>query len=369
MLSSFRCWFVRFAAFRARRRLPARAVLRLERLEDRLAPAGLALDFARPVSPVLLAATYALLNPQAGQDSLPYDKPGADLLALALLRHRSDAPRLSAIREGVDNHPFLSALAAHFLGQTFAAVSSPSPPGNLGLEFSALETTQNQNALAATMLPLSSPSTPTNSTFLSPFFTPPGQPAASSALPSLPADLPHFSAPKTTPAKPADERGSSSFELSPFAPLGLGIVPVPLPRGLEESVADLYDGGGLPPSGSTESLLAENGNSDDEALRAAVWQLLHGDATLALPQSAKAKPQPVERTIPSPPLPDGPIPRGSPVDSVADTESEEAIPSTPSRSLLILLAAGFWPSRQLTQPVRRGWANRLRKLPGDPKSL
>jgi hypothetical protein len=71
---------------------------------------------------------------------------------------------------------------------------------------------------------------------------------------------------------PAKDR-SIVFELSPYAPAGLDIVPVPVPRGMDDWFADLF--GNSPKGPEPGDML---GASDDSsgALRDAVLQMLHG---------------------------------------------------------------------------------------------
>jgi hypothetical protein len=123
-----------------------------------------------------------------------------------------------------------------------------------------------------------------------------------------------------------------AFELSPFTPFGLDIVPVPVPRGLEESLADLFGNPAHSPTPSADGLLAPS--NDQDAARMAVQELLRENAALA-PHT----PLPVISARPAPQR-EGTILAGTPLDPAEDGEGEQSTSSTSLRAIGSLFAAG-----------------------------
>lgn len=345
MLFACRSWFPMFSASRRTR---APAVLQVEPLEDRLAPAGLAAlpEHRSAAPPALLIAANVFHSENLGQNPRSLDTSQRDLPFLILLSNRHPFSRLKAVRDDPHVHLELSALAAYLLGQRMALVPSSLEAGNLGLEFAS--PAQGQNASTTMMLPF--PSASPSATFSRPvpWLTPAGSPPPMSPPAPLPSDFPRFSAEKPPSAKDANEEGALRFELSPFTPSGLGIVPVPVPRGLEERFADLFGGAGLPPAGTTESLLAANGDRGEDAVRAAVEYILHDQHTISIPNAflpsphtAEVNRETVEQVPPSASLPDSSLAAEIPVERADAAEDEEMPTPELSRTLLALAAASL----------------------------
>jgi hypothetical protein len=147
-----------------------------------------------------------------------------------------------------------------------------------------------------------------------------------------------------------------AFELSPFTPFGLDIVPVPVPRGLEDGLADLFGNPASSPAPSADGLLAPSINQ--EAARIAVQELLHEHAPVLGPHT----PLPVISARPTPaPQREGTILAGTPLDPAEDGEGEESIRPASPRAIVSLLAAGVSLFLHHLQPLAtpRRWPSGL----------
>lgn len=161
--------------------------------------------------------------------------------------------------------------------------------------------------------------------------------------------------------KPAGKDRPSNFALSPFDPSGLDIVPMPVPRGLEEKLADLLgDPQPAPRDTSTDGALGAANDRDQTAFRDAVLQMLQEGSAFS-----RTGPQRAEDLAPftaaesSPPntATDDIFSAGTPLDPTSDDASEETDVSPATRSVLAFLAAGAglvgqWTAQREPRPRR-----------------
>jgi hypothetical protein len=348
--------------------------LRLEALEDRLAPAAVALPLATDATPPIHphALLSQLSQPAVFADSRTHDAPAnSRLLLLAAVAIRHDSGQKDGNHTDGDNHPFFAGLASHLLSLNLVAFLPHSTTSDFTGVLSSLSPTTGTAAfVSTTQLPTSNPASNAGLGFpASAFVVPPGQTLASSGSLPMPAETPSFSAIKPPAPKPSTEEGPLAFELSPFAPLGLGIAPIPVPRGLEESLADQFGNPAptTPASDPAPFLLGKIDGSDPDAVRAGVIRMLQENASLpsqragsvgdgqqvanASGSSKPAKSVPVE-SIPPLALPEGAALAGSPLDPACDAEGNELPRASAVRSILALFAVSVGLGR-LRLSVRR----------------
>jgi hypothetical protein len=321
-------------------------------LEDRLAPAGLAaLDF-----PGQLLAAWAITH------------PNLELRNGAVLRDLDQGLRDPDARaDFAGNHPLLAALADNLHKQEVVPASPQLAPNTPLLNPPSPPATQVQTALLSMMLPpaekLAAPSA--SLLVVTPPHVSPPPPLGSLSIPPLPPDLPSFTLPQPSTLRPANKAGALAFELSPFTPLGPDIVPVPVPRGLEDGLANLFGNPAPSPAPTAEGLLVPSDSQD--AARIAVQQLLRDNAAALGPHA----PLPVisSRPMPAPPR-EGTILAGTPLDPTDDAETEKNIPSALPRSIVSLFAAGVGLLLHHLQPralPRRRSSGLLQREPSDAK--
>lgn len=296
--------------------------MRIETLEDRLAPAGLApLDFFTPL--------FAVWESR---------HPNVEVPKGAVFRVSDQGFRVSEARiDDAGNHPLLDAVVDNLHKLVDAPATPQLAPTNAPPSPSFPSPTQGQTGLMSTMLPtvvnpIAASVLPHLGTAT---LTSPLPPLGSHSILPLPADLPSFTPPLPSTPRPATQAGPLAFELSPFTPFGLDIVPVPVPRGLEEGLADLFGSPASAPAPSADGLLAPSINQ--EAARIAVQELLHENAPVLGPHT----PLPVISARPAPtPQREGTILAGTPLDPAEDAEDEQSIHPASPRAIVSLLAAG-----------------------------
>lgn len=320
-------WFWRGIVAHAPRRSPP--PLGVEPLEDRLAPtAGLFFSF--------------LLNVAGRTGDHPLSTAGSHL---PLAASKWDSIRSDARRGDGANHPFLTALAMRADGlspdnglvrsiPSTPIVDPPSPVVSLRAGFVSM------SLMPAPVKPASPPMNLSLSA---------SAVASQGALVYVPKRLPSgealgFPAFNPMTRKPAGKDRPLNFALSPFTPSGLDIVPVPVPRGLEEKLADLFgDPPSVPPDGSTAGALSAGDDRDYAAIRDAVRQLLQESGPFApmgpqqaedrLPLSAAEGNAPNAAT-------DAIFSAGTPLDPTPDEDAEGPAAPSATRAVLALLAAG-----------------------------
>jgi hypothetical protein len=179
------------------------------------------------------------------------------------------------------NHPIRAALAASGAGSRLAGLGD----GLLRSELSGLITTSlavplSQGFASATMILVHNESSNPTSDFSASSLTP----SSPDDFAGLPTRLPFLAetlgfSPFNSLAlmTPARDR-SIVFELSPYSPAGLDIVPIPVPRGMDDWFAELFGNPpkGLEPGASPGNVLGASNDSAD-ALREAVFQMLHAN--------------------------------------------------------------------------------------------
>jgi hypothetical protein len=270
-------------------------------------------------------------------------------------------PRLAAFRANPGRHPLLAALLniRHDIGVLGDALprfslSDRSPPGVGPASSSALTmilAPQNLNpdpllhyhpaAGAPAPSDLAGPPNP---------LPPPGDGMGFS--PFVPSLL-------MSPGKDRPMR----FELSPYAPSGLDIVPVPVPSGLADRLTDPL---GDPPRDPVPDNLLGEGRASDDAIRDAVAQMLR--ESWAPPSLLDALPsRPARDVVPSPaPLPPSlsyaPSTDADEAVEVVHEASDEEAPAAPlpRRSMLAAVVAGLgfagwhnWRCNRRTRDVCR----------------
>ncbi|HEY7310977.1 MAG TPA: hypothetical protein VH643_16555 [Gemmataceae bacterium] len=337
-------WFSRDTVPRAPRRLlPPPSV---EPLEDRLAPSAGLLFWLMP-------------KVEERSSDHPWIAREAPL--------RSEARNWDSIREDVRrdddaNHPFLATLAARADGLNLGG----------GRLLSALI---DLNAVpAAPVVPLGTVLASTSQmppVEKSPSLPMPISASASAAasqgsvayLPKRPATGDALGFPTFNPSvrKPAGKDRPLNFALSPFDPSGLDIVPMPVPRGLEEKLADLLGDPQLAPRDtSTDDVLGAANDRDQAAFRDAVRQMLQEGSTFSRtgPQRADNL-APLTAAESSPPntATDDIFSAGTPLDPTSDDAAEETGVSPATRSVLAFLAAGAglvgqWTAQREPRPRR-----------------
>jgi hypothetical protein len=329
------------------------AAPRLEVLEDRLAPAGGLFEAA------------ALLKPPSGPEvdlqAVERAMTGAHLLSTAVSSRLSVArqegfPRLTAFRANPGRHPLLAALlnARHdggVLGDTLPRFSfSGSPPLGVGPASSSALTmiVAPQNLNPDPLLHYHPAAAPVRSDLAGPPnpLPPPGDGMGFS--PFVPSLL----------MSPRNDR-PMKFELSPYAPSGLDIVPVPVPSGLADLLGD-------PPRDTVPDNLFSEGRASDDAVRDAVAQMLR--ESWAPPGLLDAPPSRPAKDVVPPPAPLPPsvsYPPSADADEaveVAHEASDEEAPAAPipRRSMLAAVVAGLgfagwhnWRCNRRTRDVCR----------------
>jgi len=182
-------------------------------------------------------------------------------------------------------------------------------------------------------------------------------------LPKRPATGDALGFPTFNPSlrKPAGKDRSLNFALSPFDPSGLDIVPMPVPRSLEEKLADLLgDPQPAPRDASTDGALGAANDRDQAAFRDAVLQMLQEGSTFSPtgPQRAEdLAPFSAAESKPPNTATDDIFSAGTPLDPTSDDAAEDTGVSPATRSVLAFLAAGAglvgqWTAQREPRPRR-----------------
>jgi hypothetical protein len=276
----------------------------VERLEDRLTPAAAPPFVPTPFSLPLLSALERNLPALVRGLEAGFQHGTMDDLRLRINEFKTRKaldPAHSILdqppeRIHLGNHPILAALAASGGGLLRLELNDPlAPPPAVPLAPGFVATTMilvhsessnPSSGVSASSLALSSPGD----------FA--GLPTR---LPLLAESLgfsPFNSLSLMTPSKDR----SIVFELSPYSPAGPDIVPIPVPRGMDDWFAELFGNPSQGP-GPDASLGGAPGasNDSDAAVRDAVLQMLHADVS-SPPLSAIGSPRlvnPPEPTVES----------------------------------------------------------------------
>ncbi len=308
---------------------------RLEALEDRLVLAGGLFEAAILLKPPRGPETYL----QAIERAMTGDHPLSTAVSPRLSVARQEGfPRLAAFRVNSGRHPILATLlnARHdsgVLGDALPrfAFSGTSPPGVGPASNSALTMIVTpQNPGPDPLLHYHPAATiPARSDLVGPPNPPPPPSDGLGFSPFVPPSL----------MSPGKDR-PMTFELSPYAPSGLDIVPVPVPSGLADLLGD-------PPRDPMPDNLFGEGGASDDAVRDAVAQMLR--ESWAPPGLLDALPTTPAKDVVPPPAPPPPSVSYSPSTDadeaveVAHEVSDEEAPATPlpRRSLLAAVAAGL----------------------------
>ena len=337
---------------------------RLELLEDRLAPAGGLFEATILLPPLREPGTYVQTIERGMTGTHPFISAVSARISVA---KQEGFPRLAAFRANLGRHPLLVALlnARHdggVLGDALprSSFSGSSPP-----------TVGPASSSALTMILAPASLTPVANSS-----------SHSVAVASARSDL---AGPPNPPPLPGDGMGFSpfappllmsprkdrpmAFELSPYAPSGLDIVPVPVPSGLADRFADLL---GDSPRDSVPDNLVGEGRASDDAVRDAVAQMLR--ESWAPPGLLDVLPAHPAKDLVSPTAPLPPsatYPPSAEADETAvvsheASDEEVRADALPRRSMLAAVAAGLafagwhgWRCNRRTRdvcsdPVRAG---------------
>jgi hypothetical protein len=322
-------------------------VPRLELLEDRLAP-----------SLGLFGAVF-LTNRETS--------------LLPAKAHEISSPRLDRFRADAASHPRLALLLARRLNGL--GHGDILPRFSLGGETVALPPPGVAPSQGSTATMIVGPQNQMSGSALS--LRPAAGPARSDLAPLSnpvppPGDGPGFSpfAPSVL-MSPGKDR-PRTFELSPYTPSGLDIVPVPVPSGPADRLADLF---GSPLRDTAPDNLLGEGRQSDDAVRDAVSQMLRESwPPPGLLETLSSSPRSeVSVPLPSPASPEeshapttaakstAEVP-ALPVLSASNAEQETTAAEPPRRSMLAAIAAG------LGLAGWHGWRRerRARRFSGDP---
>jgi hypothetical protein len=205
--------------------------------------------------PYQVGVQFTPLNPMAGgSDPGGGQAPGPGehrfLTALAAAADSSDSPNLgdgtlrSFLGNMGGNAPALAVALEQRIVSTTTTMVARTDPVDRGSSFSAGILASASSGESAGLL----------SRFL------------------LPSELPGFSAFSTSVLMTSSKDRAMAFELSPYSPAGPDIVPIPVPRGLEDWLAEFL---GSPSQGpGTDGRLGAGNDVNDTSLRDAVFQML-----------------------------------------------------------------------------------------------
>ena len=317
--------------------------LRVEALEDRLAPAAAPIFSHPPFPPVLPAlerGLQAFLQRGAIEDLRLMLE---DLKARKAVDPVRSATNPSSARLHLSNHPILAAFVASGGGSRLAGLGNgllrtewgnlmanpPAVPLGQGLTATTMILVHNESASQAGG-PALSPGDPSSSPTRLPILaeTPSSSPFNLQALMALGRDR------------------AVVIELRPYSPAAPAIVPIPVPRGMDDWFAELF---GAPAQGPSPGDALGSSNDSSEAVRDAVLQMLHQGETS--PQWIGLLPPPVTGGTGDV---SGLVPRG-----------EAPQPPQPLEERLdgMNVRAPQLETRQFTQPDRQV-GNQPRKLAG-----
>lgn len=322
-------------------------------LEDRLAPAAGLFESAILLSPPRGPETYVQAVERAMTGAHPLSSAASARISVA---RQEGFPRLAAFRANRGRHPLLAALLntrhdGGVLGDALPrfSFSSTSPSGIGPVSSSALTMIVAPQNLNPDPLLRYHPAggAPARTDLASP----PNSPPPSDGMgfsPFVPSLL----------MSPRNDR-PMTFELSPVAPSGLDIVPVPVPSGLADLLAD-------PPRDPVPDNLFGEGRTSDDSVRDVVAQMLR--ESWAPPGLLDALPcRPAKEVVPPPaPLPPSvsytPSADADEAVEVVHEASDEEAPAAPllRRSMLAVVAAGLgfagwhnWRCNRRTRDVCR----------------
>jgi hypothetical protein len=306
-----------------------------------------------------LSTTFTPLLPMAGGENLPpldevHVDPGSHPILALWLASRSNG---SAHGDGL----------FHFSPLNMSMASAPPPSGiSAGQDSTSTMIVMPQNQTTDPTLHLRPPpSGPTRSDLAVP------------SNPAPPVDGPGFSPFIPSVLMSPGKDRPRTFELSPYAPSGPDIVPVPVPSGPADRLADLF--GGPPRDAVPDNLLGEGRGSND-AVRDAISQMLRESwAPPGLLEMTPPSPRnEVGVSLPSPappeaihsPSPDADSAIVAPAPPVSNASSAEEKTTTAEprrRSMLAAVAAGLgfagWRGWRRERRTRRFWGDPARPAP------
>lgn len=261
----------------------------------------------------------------------------------------SDPDNGSGAASGPGNHHFLSALAS-------AGADGPDFPnlgdgmlrsflGGIGGNPPALAIALEQRlvAMTTTMVVQSDPVNRSSSFSAGALASAsPGESAGLLNRFALPGELPGFSAFSPTVLMTSGKNHALAFELSPYSPTGPDIVPIPVPRGLEDWLAEFLGGSSQEPG--PEGHLGASNDANGTSLRDAVFQMLQeGWAPPAPTGTVPANVFPSTAVPPLPPLPEN-IPPGASGASIRTS----SLPNVAAKDALLAAAP---PDEETDGPV------------------